>query len=543
MVGEAYVPASTWDWNSSRQWSLKKQWCVAEKSDLGGQYEDDGLTVLALTALLQQYGGQGPASCVGFLYQQVGGAWHKEAIRVRGGVGGFVKAHPNIFKLIPPGPGERCPSIRLLDAKERKSATLAAAAIADAKARRAQARCKFFLSGHCARGDSCTFSHQLPIKSEIPPSVKSGGGGIDGKCSREEILRSQVLYYLSDDNLRRDSFFQGVIAASNEGWVPLESIVACPRMKQMGATVKDILEALRDYASDPEAVLELQEPPAGDEAVRRITAPPPLDLDIEDDRRMPPDPDPFEPNISDLPLVLIRDCSEGWQAVFEDIPRRSFMFFRKSTWPAEQLHAEMDLLEHSVKWFPLHSKAGSITRSTAWYVSEGCCCRYTYGDVSMEPQPRPDWLADIEARVLGEGCGLQPDDMPNSVNLNFYEDEDQNVGWHADDEAIFKGCERDCRVISASWGEPRRFEAAIKDLQHPLGRPSIFKSTLKSLSVESGDLCTMEGRFQKYFSHQIAKGISAHHQPRPVHKRINLTWRYIVEHKAYCPLSKKLQYR
>lgn len=540
MVGEALTSTSTWDWNRSYQRSKKSSWDGSEKgSDI--QYDDDGLTVLALSSLLQQYGGQGPASCVGFLYQQTGGAWHREAIRVRGGVSGFVKAHPNIFKLVPAGPGERCPSIRLLDAAERKSVTRAISAIADAKERRLQTRCKFFLNGHCARGENCTFLHEFPQKDNMLPPARSLERDKDAKCSRAETLRTQVFYYLSDDNLRRDAFFQGIIASSSEGWIPLESIVACPRVKQMGANVQDIVEALRDHLSAPDAKLVLREEPGGEEAIRRITAPPPLDLDIEDERRVPPDPSPVEALLSDSPLVLVRDCAEGWQTVIEDIPRRSFMCSRKNTWPAGKLQEEMKLLENSIEWFPLRSKAGNVTRSTAWFVSEGCRCRYSYGDVSMEPQTRPDWLADIEARVLGEGCGLQPHEMPNSVNMNFYADDDQNVGWHADDEVIFRGCERDCRVISASWGQPRKFEAAIKDTQHPLGRPSIFKSTLKSLCIESGDLCTMEGRFQKYFSHQLTKGALAHQQPRPENKRINLTWRYIVDHKPYCPCSKKYQ--
>lgn len=48
------------------------------------------------------------------------------------------------------------------------------------------------------------------------------------------------------------------------------------------------------------------------------------------------------------------------------------------------------------------------------------------------------------------------------VNLNLYEDESQNVGWHSDDEGLFRGCQTDCRIISASWGAPRRFEIALK---------------------------------------------------------------------------------
>jgi hypothetical protein len=76
---------------------------------------------------------------VGFLYQEEGGAVHREIIRVRGGVGGFVKAHPNVFKMVPPGPGERCPSLKLLDAAERKSIAMAAAVAEVAKAKKSTA--------------------------------------------------------------------------------------------------------------------------------------------------------------------------------------------------------------------------------------------------------------------------------------------------------------------------------------------------------------------------------------------------------------------
>merc|ERR1719161_3397189 len=89
-----------------------------------------------------------------------------------------------------------------------------------------------------------------------------------------------------------------------------------------------------------------------------------------------------------------------------------------------------------------------------------------YGDAHIEARPKPSWLAGIEDRILGGGCGLAKAEKhcwPNCVNLNLYEGGSQNVGWHSDDEGLFRGLEQDCRIISASWGAPRAFEVAMKD--------------------------------------------------------------------------------
>jgi len=247
-----------------------------------------------------------------------------------------------------------------------------------------------------------------------------------------------------------------------------------------------------------------------------------------------------EPSFSDLPLELLRDRSGGWCPVVEDEPRRSFCFLRHNTWPLEKLQEELELIKIGTDWFELQSKkSGFVTRSTAWYVPEGCRCRYTYSEHSMEPQPRPQWLEEIEGRVLGEGCALHRSEWPDSVNVNLYVDDGQSVGWHSDDEGLFRGCEKDCRIISASWGTPRNFEVALKLRQHASGKPSIFRESLRAATLHSGDICTMEGRFQRHYSHQISKGPSACEMPAPTKIRINLTWRYIVQHKPYCPLANR----
>jgi len=85
-------------------------------------------------------------------------------------------------------------------------------------------------------------------------------------------LRRQVLYYLSDDNLRTDKFFQGIIASNEGGWISMTTILGCPRMKQMKATCEGVFAALRGATE-----VELREAPAGEEALRRTSPPPPLD--------------------------------------------------------------------------------------------------------------------------------------------------------------------------------------------------------------------------------------------------------------------------
>merc|ERR1712060_318743 len=79
---------------------------------------------------------------------------------------------------------------------------------------------------------------------------------------------------MSDDNLRYDKFFQEIIAGNDGGWIPMATILGCPRMKQMNATLESVFAACEDA---PE--IEFLKEPAGEEAVRRAggVAPPPLE--------------------------------------------------------------------------------------------------------------------------------------------------------------------------------------------------------------------------------------------------------------------------
>jgi len=84
-------------------------------------------------------------------------------------------------------------------------------------------------------------------------------------------VRTQVLYYLSDDNLRTDKFFQDIIAATKGGWISTDFLLLCRRMKQLGASPKSIIESLRDAPG-----IEVRDIP-GQEAIRRKKRSPPME--------------------------------------------------------------------------------------------------------------------------------------------------------------------------------------------------------------------------------------------------------------------------
>eukprot|EP00913_Durusdinium_trenchii_P022396 g21039.t1 len=218
--------------------------------------------------------------------------------------------------------------------------------------------CHYFRFGKCVKGAACPFSHELKAWSE---------------ALRAEKLRLQVEYYLSDENLASDAFFQALIRGSSGGWVPISTLLGCPRIQQLQGTGPELVAALRWSTQ-----LQLREWPVGAEEVRRKSPLPEL--------QVPRAPEPLkEDTLDERPLPLLRDCSDGWEERTMK-PGRG----RANCEPSCST--------------PRHSKAGAVTRSTAWYVTAGCCCRYTYGEASVPPVEKPEWLESIEASTTHTRC-------------------------------------------------------------------------------------------------------------------------------------------
>ena len=57
-------------------------------------------------------------------------------------------------------------------------------------------------------------------------------------------LQTQIEYYLSDENLKKDSFFHNILSEKHE--IPLEIILKCNKIKKFSATEENIKEALEN---------------------------------------------------------------------------------------------------------------------------------------------------------------------------------------------------------------------------------------------------------------------------------------------------------
>jgi len=60
------------------------------------------------------------------------------------------------------------------------------------------------------------------------------------------VVRKQVEYYLSDENLKYDKFFSEKISANKDGWLDMSLILQCNKMKVMRASKEDLAAALKD---------------------------------------------------------------------------------------------------------------------------------------------------------------------------------------------------------------------------------------------------------------------------------------------------------
>lgn len=138
-------------------------------------------------------------------------------------------------------------------------------------------------------------------------------------------------------------------------------------------------------------------------------------------------------------------------------------------------------------------------RLSAWYGDAA----YRYSGLSLAPAPFTPLLETIRASVRqATGCEF------NSVLLNYYRNERDSMGMHADDEPEL-GPEP--VIASLSFGAERTF----------ILRHKRTKETLR-LPLTDGGLLLMRGSTQQNWLHGINK-IS-----KPIGPRVNLTFRKIV---------------
>lgn len=247
---------------------------------------------------------------------------------------------------------------------------------------------------------------------------------------------------------------------------------------------------------------------------------------------------PAEPSVDMMPMwsgglpgPLTYDVKlrvGGWRLVVNDEHRRSFVAHQKQVFPPEMLQRWWDVLMDKLEWNrperpPKRGRLDAepsellLPRSAAWLTAEGCKCSYEYAGLRFMPMPMSDWFLEI-TRAVCRSIGLQ--EVPNSCNANLYQTGLQTVSWHSDDEPLFDATNRDALIVSLSLGAARKFELRPKD--------DPFQET--SVLLEDGDLCLMEGLCQKHYRHRVPPEAEVHAP------RINLTWRWVVNHEHGCPL-------
>ncbi|CAD7965037.1 unnamed protein product [Amoebophrya sp. A120] len=326
--------------------------------------------------------------------------------------------------------------------------------------------------------------------------------------------------------------------------------------------------------------------------------------------------------------------SNPWRPLVEDVARRSYSYvcrfvqqgkqdkslddstpsttsssFTKSELDSwfRQLHPDTLGVNTTGAWTDAYYKGSLLLRKTAWCVfDESCECEYGYSDTwqkQITNAKMKDCLWEITARVK-EICGLvnsralqdgtnhdekhAEDELINCVNLNYYPT-GGGVGFHADDEFLFDGLNRDTCIISLSLcsagdsppsndqkseeqpvrvaddqrqdqeevahkSGARKFQVRLKkafmkkDDPHGIGTtgknagqgsgglPSAANSSgnpeIHEVILNHGDLMTMEGLFQLYYLHSVWPGDDRNYKEHPLTQgeRINLTWRTIVKH-------------
>jgi len=181
---------------------------------------------------------------------------------------------------------------------------------------------------------------------------------------------------------------------------------------------------------------------------------------------------------------------------------------------------------NNIDWTRPLSRGMPLPRHIAWFTTKGCECIYSYGSgaLSRVRCPPLHFIPIIEEmrREVCKILNIPPGQEPDSVNVNLYENGQDCVGWHADDERLFQNDLGDISVVSFSLGAPREFQFRRKEKY-----PYIPTRTI----LHPGDLLTMEGRFQSFYEHRIPVSNEV-----PVGPRINFTWRWLTSHHHQCPM-------
>lgn len=184
----------------------------------------------------------------------------------------------------------------------------------------------------------------------------------------------------------------------------------------------------------------------------------------------------------------------------------SELLFSASALGREEARKYFDALRSETVWreeeVVIWGKRHLQPRLVAWHGDPGTTYRYS-GSV-LQPCPWTPTLLALRNRVA-EMAGASF----NSVLLNLYRNEHDNMGWHSDDEPEL-GAEP--TIASISLGEAREFR-----LKHRTRKDL----PLSCMNLTDGSVLIMSGPTQRHWRHCLKR------ETATLGERINLTFREI----------------
>lgn len=218
-----------------------------------------------------------------------------------------------------------------------------------------------------------------------------------------------------------------------------------------------------------------------------------------------------EKSRAEVPLLLVGEESPvpwKWQYLLQDEQRRCWAGVLPNAFPPEQCEEWLQIATEEGNW----QRLPGVPRKVAWYVdAEFADTPYRYSGLEYTATVFPPWMEEIRREVCTL-CGIPPERYPNSCNVNIYPDNTGEVGWHSDDEVMFRGIAGDTRIISFSLGASRDFCWRLQGTADTIG----------CAPLGNGDIMTMEGLFQKHYKHAVPAS------DVPCGPRINFTFRWVV---------------
>jgi len=94
------------------------------------------------------------------------------------------------------------------------------------------------------KADETTTTTETPAAEVEEPAAKKAK--IELTEGMKAIIKKQMEYYLCDDNLKYDKFFQDIIRQNEGGWMKIEHFMNCRKIAALKITEEDIFISLKD---------------------------------------------------------------------------------------------------------------------------------------------------------------------------------------------------------------------------------------------------------------------------------------------------------